>query len=118
MNRQKSCTRSFKASLRKVSFVPRLLARMSLKKGLGYRRTLCGGSEASPRSPLSELLILELNMATINVASVLYLDLVRKGKMVGEFDILIASTCIQTGHALVTNDGDFDIFTKLSKLHY
>ena len=45
-------------------------------------------------------------------------DLSRKGKLIDEFDILIASTCVATGQPLVTNDSDFDQITKLTKLRY
>jgi len=67
---------------------------------------------------LSELLILELNMPSVDLASKLYSDLSAKGKLVGEFDILIAATCIAAGETLVTNDRDFDQITKLAKLYY
>lgn len=36
----------------------------------------------------------------------------------GEFDILIAATCIKTGHILVTNDHDFDPPGKLTRVRY
>ena len=70
------------------------------------------------RDLLSELVILELNMPSVDLSSELYSDLTAKGKLIGEFDILIAATCLATGETLVTNDRDFDQVMKLTKLHY
>ncbi len=70
------------------------------------------------RDLLSELMILELNLPTVDLSSELYSHLSRKGKLIGEFDILIAATCIAASQTLVTNDGDFDPITKLTKLRY
>jgi len=70
------------------------------------------------RDLLSELVILELDMPSVDLSSELYSDLSTKGKLVGEFDILIAATCIAKGETLATNDRDFDQITKLPKLHY
>ncbi len=70
------------------------------------------------RDLLSELLILEFDMRAVDLSSELYSDLSRKGELIGEFDILIAATCITAGQDLVTNDSDFDSITKLAKLHY
>jgi tRNA(fMet)-specific endonuclease VapC len=67
---------------------------------------------------LSELVILELDMSAVDLSSEIYSDLSRSGKLVGEFDILIAATCIITGQSLITNDRDFDQIAKLSKIHY
>lgn len=67
---------------------------------------------------LSELVILELDKSSVEVASQIYLDLSRRGKLVGEFDIIIAATCIVGNHALVTNDNDFDQIRGLTKLPY
>jgi predicted nucleic acid-binding protein len=70
------------------------------------------------RNLLSELVVLELDASTVDLSSELYSDLSRSGKLIGEFDIMIAATCIATGQALVTNDRDFDQITKLTKIHY
>ncbi len=70
------------------------------------------------RDLLSELLILELDMRTVDLSSELYSDLSRNGKLIGEFDILIAAACIANGQTLLTNDSDFNQIKKLAKLHY
>jgi tRNA(fMet)-specific endonuclease VapC len=67
---------------------------------------------------LSELTILEFDLSAVNVSSDLYSELSKKGKLIGEFDILIAATCLAAGQTLVTNDADFDTITRLKKLHY
>lgn len=70
------------------------------------------------RDLLSELLILELDNSSVDVASQIYSELSVKGKLVGEFDILIAATCITRNLTLVTNDSDFNQIQALKKLHY
>lgn len=70
------------------------------------------------RDLLSELAILEIDLTVVDLSSELYSDLSKKGKLIGEFDILIAATCIAAGQALVTNDGDFDVIAKLRKQHF
>ncbi|MGI0079419.1 MAG: PIN domain-containing protein [Nitrososphaerales archaeon] len=67
------------------------------------------------RDLLSELLILELDMPTLDLSSELYSDLSRNGKLIGEFDILIVVACIANGQTLLTNDSDFNQVTKLTK---
>jgi len=67
---------------------------------------------------VSELAILEIDASVAFIASELYSDLSNKGKMIGEFDILIAATCIASNQALVTNDKDFDNIPNLVKVHY
>jgi tRNA(fMet)-specific endonuclease VapC len=70
------------------------------------------------RSLLSELSVLELDLPTIDLASEIYSDLSRKGKLIGDFDILIGANCISHGQSLVTDDGDFDLIPRLSKVRY
>ena len=70
------------------------------------------------RELLSELVILEMDLLAVDISSDIFSELSRKGKLVGEFDILIAATCIATNHSLVTNDSDFNSIAKLSKVHY
>jgi tRNA(fMet)-specific endonuclease VapC len=70
------------------------------------------------RDLLSELVILELDMPAVVLSSQLYSDLRGKGKIIGEFDILIAATCIVAGQTLITNDGDFDKIARLVSLRY
>jgi predicted nucleic acid-binding protein len=70
------------------------------------------------RDLLSEVMILELDLRAADLSSELYSDLSRRGKLIGEFAILIAASCIATGQTLVTNDGDFDAITRLSKIRY
>ena len=67
---------------------------------------------------LSELVILELDLESVDVASKLYSELCGKGKLVVEFDTLIASICIANSQKLVTNDKDFASITKLTLLRY
>jgi tRNA(fMet)-specific endonuclease VapC len=67
---------------------------------------------------ISELATLELDSSVVDVASELYSELSGKGKRIGEFDILIAATCIASNQALVTNDSDFDKIANLVKVHY
>ena len=61
---------------------------------------------------------MDLNQGSIDVSSEIYSELNKKGKLVGEFDVLIAGTCIAAAQSLVTNDRDFDKITKLVKMHY
>jgi tRNA(fMet)-specific endonuclease VapC len=70
------------------------------------------------RGLLSELEILELDLPTVDLSSELFSDLSRKGKLIGEFDILIAANCIENDQSLVTDDRDFDLITKLGKIRY
>ena len=67
---------------------------------------------------LSELAILELNLAGVSISPDLYLELSKKGKPIGEFDILIAATCLVMSQTIVTKDADFVQITNLTKLHY
>jgi len=67
---------------------------------------------------VSELATLELDTSVVDIASELYSELSGKGKMIGEFDILIAATCIASNQALVTNDSDFDNIANLVKVRY
>ncbi len=67
---------------------------------------------------LSELVILELDLESVDLASKLYSELSARGKLLGEFDILIASICMARSQSLVTNDSDFASFTKLTRLRY
>jgi tRNA(fMet)-specific endonuclease VapC len=67
---------------------------------------------------LSELRILHFDQKCVDLSSDIYSSLSKKGKLVGEFDILIAATCIAAGETLVTNDEDFDQIADLSKGHY
>ena len=70
------------------------------------------------RDLLKELVILEFNLRAVDVSSGIYLELSKKGKLIGEFDILIAATCIAADQSLVTNDSDFDSISGLTKLRH
>ncbi len=70
------------------------------------------------RDLLSELRILDFDQKCVNLSSDIYSDLSKKGKLVGEFDILIAAICIAAHQSLVTNDEDFEKITNLAKIHY
>jgi tRNA(fMet)-specific endonuclease VapC len=56
---------------------------------------------------LNTLNILEMNANSINIAGGVYRDLRKKGKLIGEFDILIASICMANDEILISNDGHF-----------
>jgi predicted nucleic acid-binding protein len=58
--------------------------------------------------------ILDIN--TIDVSSKLYYDLGRKGRLIGEFDVLIAAFCLAKGKPLITNDSDFDAIRNLARI--
>lgn len=70
------------------------------------------------RDLLSELVILDLDNSSVDIATQIYSDLSVRGKLIGEFDILIASICMEKNQRLVTNDSDFDQIRGLEKLHY
>ena len=67
---------------------------------------------------LSELTILQLDPVSVDTASELYSSLAKKGRMIGEFDILIAAICISNSEELVTNDAHFASVTNLIKQSY
>ena len=48
--------------------------------------------------------ISDLTISDIKKASVIYSDLKRLGKLIGDSDILIAAQCIENGYTLVTNN--------------
>jgi len=56
---------------------------------------------------LSNVTILELDSPSAELASTIYQKLRRKGEMVGEFDILIATISIKREEELISNDKDF-----------
>ncbi|MGB9660224.1 MAG: type II toxin-antitoxin system VapC family toxin [Nitrososphaerales archaeon] len=56
---------------------------------------------------LSNIAILELDSPSVELASMIYQKLRRKGEMIGEFDILIAAISIKRGEELISNDKDF-----------
>ena len=56
---------------------------------------------------LSNLNILNLNEEVIYTAGKIYRDLRKKGKPIGEFDILIAAICISNNETLISNDAHF-----------
>lgn len=70
------------------------------------------------RDLLSELTILNFDQKSIDLALDIYSDLSKKGRVIGEFDILIAATCLASNQSLITNDQDFDDISKLVKVHY
>ena len=70
------------------------------------------------REFISELEILNLDVSIVDSASELYAELSGAGKKIGEFDILIAATCLVASETLVTNDKDFDVVPNLVKVHY
>jgi len=67
---------------------------------------------------LSELVILELDLQSVDLSSELYSKLSDTGKLIGEFDVLIAAICISNGQKLLTNDNDFGSITQLARLGY
>lgn len=67
---------------------------------------------------LRQLVVLEFDANAVDISSGIYSELSKRGQLVGEFDILIAATCIAADQSLVTNDSDFDSITKLTKFRY
>ena len=70
------------------------------------------------RDLLSELEILNFDRKCVDISSDLFSRLRKKGKTIGEFDVLIAATCLAAGESLVTNDEDYDRIDELVKVHY
>jgi tRNA(fMet)-specific endonuclease VapC len=70
------------------------------------------------RDFVSELRILDFDQECVDLSSEIYSELSKKGKLVGEFDILIAATCIAADQSLVTNEEDFDQIANLAKIRY
>ena len=56
---------------------------------------------------LSNLNVLNLNEDVIDIAGKIYGDLRKKGKPIGEFDILIAAICMSNKETLISNDAHF-----------
>jgi predicted nucleic acid-binding protein len=56
---------------------------------------------------LSSIKVLSLNQRSSEVAASIYRDLLNKGKMVGELDILIGGICAYSNESLVSNDKHF-----------
>lgn len=55
------------------------------------------------------------NRNILEIASEIYADLSRRGKPIGDADILIASIALYNNSTLVTHDSDFDRVKKLTK---
>ncbi|MCL5066945.1 MAG: type II toxin-antitoxin system VapC family toxin [Thaumarchaeota archaeon] len=70
------------------------------------------------RDLLGALNILQLDAESVEAASELYSKLRNKGKLIGEFDILIASICIANGERLLTRDEDFASIPKLECMRF
>jgi tRNA(fMet)-specific endonuclease VapC len=62
---------------------------------------------ARVRELLSSLRVLGLSIGACEQASKIYRELRHRGKMIGEFDILIASIVMTYDEKLVSNDVDF-----------
>lgn len=62
---------------------------------------------------LNNLNILEMNADSIDIAGKVYRDLRKKGTLIGEFDILIASICIANDETIISNDGYFNYVERL-----
>jgi len=56
---------------------------------------------------LSSIKVLLLNQRSSEVAASIYRDLMKRGKAVGELDILIAGICSHSNESLVSNDRHF-----------
>jgi predicted nucleic acid-binding protein len=56
---------------------------------------------------LDDLIILELDPICAEMASEAYRGLKDRGTPIGEFDILIAATCMANDETLISTDGDF-----------
>lgn len=88
-----------------------------LEKGARLSRNP-GKDLALVRALISELEILELDAKAADISSELYSSLGKKGKLIGEFDIMIAASCIAHDEPLLTDDSDFDSLPNLTKLQY
>ena len=59
------------------------------------------------RGSLSSLLVLDFSFGAAEEATKIYKELRERGKMIGEFDVLIAGIARFYGEALVTRDADY-----------
>jgi tRNA(fMet)-specific endonuclease VapC len=58
---------------------------------------------------LSDIQVLDLTYNACEEASKIYRDLKKKGRMVGEFDILIAAIARTNGQTLISRDEHFEL---------
>lgn len=67
---------------------------------------------------ISRIEVLELSIGACEQASRIYKDLRQRGKMIGEFDILIAAIVKTCDEKLVTRDGDFKSIRELEMMKW
>ena len=75
-----------------------------------------GSGEADGMSLIGSLEVYGLEDRSADRAAAIYKQLEKKGKLVNEFDILIASIAIAHDELLVTRDNDFKEIAKVSPL--
>jgi len=63
---------------------------------------------------ISSMLVYDLNDSGTGAAVEVYASLKKKGKMINEFDVLIAGIALANEQAIVTMDGDFQKVSGLS----
>jgi len=63
---------------------------------------------------ISSMLVYDLNDSGTSAAVEVYASLKKKGRMINEFDILIAGIALANEQAIVTMDGDFQKVPGLS----
>jgi tRNA(fMet)-specific endonuclease VapC len=70
------------------------------------------------RELLSNLKVLNLSLGSCEQASKIYMELRQKGKLIGEFDILIAAIVRSFDEKLVSNDSDFKVVRGLDVMDW
>ena len=65
---------------------------------------------------ISNMQILDLSLNACQEAAKIYKELKNKGRMIGEFDILIAAITKTNNEALVTRDNHFNLLLPSTKL--
>ena len=63
---------------------------------------------------ISSMLVYDLNDSGTSAAVEVYASLKKKGRMINEFDVLIAGIALANEQAIVTMDGDFQKVSGLS----
>ena len=86
-----------------------------LLKG-AYLSHSCEANLAKVTDIISNMLILDLSFNACQEAAKIYKELKNKGRMVGEFDILIAVIARTSNEVLITRDDHFDLLIPFEKL--
>lgn len=70
------------------------------------------------RELISSLQVLSLSIGSCEQASKIYMELRQRGKMIGEFDILIAAIVRSFDEKLVSKDSDFKVVRGLEVIDW